>query len=170
MTSKRKPAKPGRSHTPLITDPGVKGRLKATKETGGWDPKSKKWMPMDYEALSKVSRSALYPFLDFLAAAIEEDALTAENIFAEAFRDPADWDALISELEDYPYWINERWYYALLAVELLGDEDAVFEEVAATMRESLEDWRAAQEKGLAAQSKPPSPKAGKKTRKNAKSN
>lgn len=104
---------------------------------------------MDFARLSDISQGALYPVLDFLAAAIEEGALTTQNIFSDAFRDAGDWERFIAELEDYPYWINERWYYALAEVQLLWEDDCVFEDVAATMRNALEEWQTKNRGGAA---------------------
>lgn len=133
---------PGRTHTRLITDPESKGYLKAVRQTGGWFPSSKRWLPIRYAELMRASRNGLYAVLDFLAAAIEEGALTEDNIYQSAFTEPTDWETFIADFHHYPFWINERWFHALSHVKVIWDEGACFDDISDDMLEWLEEWRA----------------------------
>lgn len=111
---------------------------------GGWIPIETRFVPLRF---SDLVRSDDHPdsvtnyALDCIALSNEAGVFTDTKSFvAGAFATPNDFSAFCEQVRDYPYWLNERHFYAFM--DLLNcDEEGMrsYEELADALEQAIQE-------------------------------
>ena len=133
----------GLGKTVLFSDAtsGDMGLYEEYTAFGGWLPGEKRFVPfrfVDLIAETDSPDAATNFALDCVALSNEAGVFTdTKSFLAGAFATPNDFSAFCEQVRDYPYWLNERHFYAFM--DLLNcDEEGMrsYEELADALEEA----------------------------------
>ena len=108
---------------------------------GGWRPFDRQFMPLRFrEAVAAFGSGTQTQYaLDCITLAVEAGFFTTrEALKATVFDSGADFDAFCDTLERYEWWLNERHFYAFMA--LLNTDEHGMRTYADLAREFREEY------------------------------
>lgn len=111
---------------------------------GGWNPGDNRFEPLRFSELIASDEnpgSATNFALDCITLCNEAGVFVdTKSFITGAFTTPNDFAVFCEQLRDYPYWLNERHFYAF--TDLLNcDEEGMrsYEELADTLEEAIQE-------------------------------